>query len=118
MWAVRYIVTPGRGPCPSPPRLKRPNKRLLIARALATKPRIFIMDEATSALDTRTQTIVSESLTALQATRVVIAHRLSTIVKADCIYYIDKGRVVQSGTYAELMRQGGPFSEQARRQLS
>jgi ABC-type bacteriocin/lantibiotic exporter with double-glycine peptidase domain len=93
-------------------------QRLLIARALATKPRIFIMDEATSALDTHTQTIVSESLAALQATRVVIAHRLSTIVKADCIYYIDKGRVVQSGTYAELMRQGGPFAEQARRQLA
>jgi len=86
-------------------------QRLLIARALAPKPRIFIMDEATSALDTHTQTIVSESLAALQATRIVIAHRLSTIVKADCIYYIDKGRVVQSGTYAELMRQGGPFAE-------
>jgi len=49
--------------------------------------------------------------------RVVIAHRLSTIVRADCIYYIEKGRLVQSGTYAELMRQGGPFAEQARRQL-
>ncbi len=92
-------------------------QRLMIARAIARKPRILFFDEATSALDNRTQAIVSEGLTKLKATRVVIAHRLSTIINADRIHVLDGGQLVQSGTYAELMALPGPFQELARRQL-
>ena len=93
-------------------------QRLLIARALVSKPRLLLLDEATSALDNPNQALVSASLERLSATRVVIAHRLSTIVNADCIYVLDEGRIVQSGAYAELMRQRGPFAELAKRQLA
>jgi ATP-binding cassette subfamily C protein len=93
-------------------------QRLLIARAIVKKPRIIFFDEATSALDNRTQAIVSESLEKLEATRVVIAHRLSTIMNADRIYVIDQGRIVQSGTYDELINQAGIFAELARRQIA
>lgn len=93
-------------------------QRLMIARAIASKPRILLFDEATSALDNRTQAIVSSSLEALMATRIVIAHRLSTIMNADRIYVLEAGRVVQSGTYAELMEQEGPFRALAHRQLA
>jgi NHLM bacteriocin system ABC transporter ATP-binding protein len=92
-------------------------QRLLIARALVNKPRLLYFDEATSALDNRTQDIVSRSLESIQATRVVIAHRLSTIINADRIYVLEGGRLVQSGTYAELMKQPGPFAELAKRQV-
>lgn len=92
-------------------------QRLLIARALVNKPRLLYFDEATSALDNRTQDIVSRSLEGIQATRVIIAHRLSTIINADRIYVLDGGRLVQSGTYAELMKQPGPFAELAKRQV-
>lgn len=92
-------------------------QRLLIARALVNRPRILFFDEATSALDNRTQDIVSRSLETLQATRVVIAHRLSTIMKADRIYVFDKGRIVQVGTYTELINTPGQFAELARRQM-
>lgn len=92
-------------------------QRLLIARAIVSKPRILLFDEATSALDNRAQAQVSASLERLQATRIVIAHRLSTIVNADHIFVIDAGRVVQSGTYAELTRQRGLFAELTRRQM-
>ncbi len=91
-------------------------QRLLIARALVHKPRILFFDEATSALDNRTQKIISESIESLHATRVVIAHRLSTIQHADRIYVMDRGKVVQSGTFAELMAQPGLFAELAARQ--
>ncbi|HBY97043.1 MAG TPA: NHLP bacteriocin export ABC transporter permease/ATPase subunit [Chloroflexi bacterium] len=93
-------------------------QRLLIARAIVNKPRILFFDEATSALDNRTQALVSKSLERLSATRVVVAHRLSTIINADRIFVIASGRVVQSGRYAELMREGGLFAELARRQLA
>lgn len=93
-------------------------QRLLIARAIVHKPRIILFDEATSALDNRTQAIVSHSLRALNATRVVIAHRLSTVIRADRIYVLDKGSLVQSGSYDELMAQGGLFTQMAKRQLS
>ncbi len=92
-------------------------QRLLIARAIVTRPRILFFDEATSALDNRTQSIVSESLERLRSTRVVIAHRLSTIQHADRIIVLHQGKIVQSGTYAELMRQGGVFADMARRQI-
>lgn len=93
-------------------------QRLMIARAIVHKPRILYMDEATSALDNRTQSIVSESLDRLQATRIVVAHRLSTIVNADRIYVMDAGRIVESGTYDELLEKDGLFSSLAKRQIA
>lgn len=93
-------------------------QRLLIASALVRKPGIIFFDEATSALDNRTQEVVSKSLEQLQSTRIVIAHRLSTIRKADRIYCLDKGRIVQSGSYEELMAQEGFFKELASRQIA
>jgi NHLM bacteriocin system ABC transporter ATP-binding protein len=92
-------------------------QRLLIARALVSKPPILIFDEATSALDNRTQAIVSESLKRLKATRILVAHRLSTLRSADRIYVIEKGRVIQEGTYDQLVKQPGMFARLARRQL-
>lgn len=92
-------------------------QRLLIARALANKPRILFFDEATSALDNRTQEIVSASLEDLRVTRVVIAHRLSTIMNANQIHVFDRGRIVQSGTYERLIKQPGPFANLAKRQM-
>lgn len=92
-------------------------QRLLIARALVSKPKIILMDEATSALDNRTQGIVTESLDRMNATRIVIAHRLSTIRNADRIYVVESGRVVQVGTFDELLQQEGLFARLAARQL-
>ncbi len=93
-------------------------QRLLIARAIVKKPRIVIFDEATSALDSKTQATVSQSLEDLDATRIVIAHRLSTIANADRIYVLQDGRVVQHGTYDQLIHQKGLFADLARRQLA
>jgi NHLM bacteriocin system ABC transporter ATP-binding protein len=93
-------------------------QRLLIARAIVNRPRIVFFDEATSALDNRTQEIVSKSLEGLAATRVVIAHRLSTIVNADRIYVLQGGRLVESGTYRELIQRRGLFAALARRQIA
>jgi len=92
-------------------------QRLAIARAVATAPRLLLFDEATSALDNATQAIVTATLAELNATRIVIAHRLSTIVGADSIIVLEAGRVVQQGTYADLMARDGLFAELARRQL-
>ncbi|HMQ35496.1 MAG TPA: ATP-binding cassette domain-containing protein, partial [Chloroflexaceae bacterium] len=92
-------------------------QRILLARALARRPRILLLDEATSALDNLAQATVAESLARLAVTRVVIAHRLSTIRAADRIVVLDGGRIVQSGTYAELIARDGPFARLARRQL-
>jgi ABC-type bacteriocin/lantibiotic exporter with double-glycine peptidase domain len=93
-------------------------QRVLIARALILKPAIVIFDEATSALDNRTQEIVTESLKRLRATRILVAHRLSTIRHADCIYVIDKGKVVQQGPYEELASQPGLFASLVKRQTA
>jgi NHLM bacteriocin system ABC transporter ATP-binding protein len=91
-------------------------QRLIIARALALRPRILLFDEATSALDNRTQAIVSESLDRLKVTRIVVAHRLSTIRNADRIYVMQNGRVVQQGDFEELATQPGLFSQLIQRQ--
>ncbi len=93
-------------------------QRLLIARAIVHKPRVVFFDEATSALDNRTQAIVSRSLDNIQASRVVIAHRLSTIINADKIVVVDKGKIVQKGTYEELIGQDGLFADLAKRQIA
>jgi ATP-binding cassette subfamily C protein len=93
-------------------------QRLLIARAIVHKPRLLLFDEATSALDSRTHEIVTESLERLSTTRLVIAHRLSTIAKADRIYVLGRGRIVETGTYRELMHRRGMFATLAQRQLA
>jgi NHLM bacteriocin system ABC transporter ATP-binding protein len=92
-------------------------QRLMIARAIVAKPRMLLFDEATSALDNQTQAIVSRSLEALKATRIVIAHRLSTIVNADRIYVVDGGSVAEEGTYQVLLQKDGLFAKLAKRQL-
>ena len=93
-------------------------QRLLIARALAVKPKIMLMDEATSALDNKTQAIVTESLDRLKVTRVVIAHRLSTIRNADRIYVLEAGRMVQHGSFEALAAEPGLFAQLIKRQMA
>lgn len=93
-------------------------QRLLIARAVVSRPRVLLFDEATSALDNRTQAAVSAALDELQATRIVIAHRLSTIRTADRIIVLERGRVVEQGRYDELMARDGLFATLARRQIA
>ncbi len=93
-------------------------QRLLIARALVTKPNILIFDEATSALDNRTQAIVTKSLDSLHATRIIIAHRLSTIRNCDRIFVMDAGRIVESGSFDELVARGGIFANLVKRQTA
>jgi ABC-type bacteriocin/lantibiotic exporter with double-glycine peptidase domain len=92
-------------------------QRVMIARAIARRPRILLLDEATSSLDNQSQAIVSTSLGALNVTRIVIAHRLSTVREADRIVVLVDGKVVQSGTYAELSTVSGVFADFTRRQL-
>jgi NHLM bacteriocin system ABC transporter ATP-binding protein len=92
-------------------------QRVVIARALVGKPRILIFDEATSALDNHTQAIVNATLTNLNLTRIVIAHRLSTVREVDRILVLKQGRIVETGSYDELLARGGTFSELAKQQL-
>lgn len=91
-------------------------QRLMIARAVAPKPRILMFDEATSALDNVTQKKVSEAVDALKCTRIVIAHRLSTIRHADRIIYLEGGKVREEGTYDELIAKNGCFATLVERQ--
>lgn len=91
-------------------------QRIMIARAIAPKPQILMFDEATSALDNITQKMVSESLNNLKCTRIVIAHRLSTIRHCDRIIVLNEGKIVEDGTYEELLEKKGYFSELVERQ--
>lgn len=77
-----------------------------IARAIVTKPKVLLFDEATSALDNITQKHVSDSLKNLKSTRIVIAHRLSTIKECDRIIVLDKGHIIEDGTYQSLSKAG------------
>ena len=91
-------------------------QRLLIARAIVSRPKILLFDEATSALDNKTQRQVSDALDALHCTRIVIAHRLSTVKHCDRILVLDGGKIIEDGTYDELMAKGGFFAELVERQ--
>jgi ABC-type bacteriocin/lantibiotic exporter with double-glycine peptidase domain len=91
-------------------------QRLMIARAVASKPKILILDEATSALDNITQKQVADSLRTLKCTRIVIAHRLSTIKECDRIIMLDGGKIAEDGTYDELIAKNGAFADLVRRQ--
>ena len=91
-------------------------QRLMIARAVAPKPKILIFDEATSALDNKTQKQVSEALDKLKCTRIVVAHRLSTIKHCDRILVLDQGVIQEDGTYDELIAKGGFFASLVERQ--
>lgn len=85
-------------------------QRLGLARALVRKPSLLLLDEATSALDAVTEQRIQEALASLRCTRIVIAHRLSTILEADLILVMDKGQLVEQGSHASLMAQGGLYA--------
>ena len=91
-------------------------QRIMIARAIAPKPNFLIFDEATSALDNRTQKQVSEALDGMGCTRLVIAHRLSTIRHCDRILVLDGGRIIEDGTYEQLIEKNGFFADLVERQ--
>jgi len=94
----------------------RQRQRLMIARAMASRPRIMLLDEATSALDNVTQEIVMRSILGMDVTRVAIAHRLTTVENADRVVVMETGRIVEQGPPAELLRSGGHFAALASRQ--
>jgi ATP-binding cassette, subfamily B, bacterial len=94
-------------------------KRLAIARALLTDPRVLILDEATSELDAASERLVHRSLASLMRGRTVfvIAHRLSTVVHADLIVLLDRGRIVDQGRHADLLGRSGPYRALVEAQL-
>jgi subfamily B ATP-binding cassette protein MsbA len=87
-------------------------QRLAIARALLKDPPLLILDEATSALDAESEDLVQRALEALMRDRtsLVIAHRLATVRRADCILVLDRGRIVERGTHAELLEHRGAYA--------
>lgn len=91
-------------------------QRLMIARAVAPKPRLLLLDEATSALDNITQKQVSEALDKMKCTRIVIAHRLSTIKHCDRILVLEDGKIAEDGKYEELIAKNGIFADLVARQ--
>lgn len=93
-------------------------QRILIARALVGNPRLLVLDEATSALDNISQSLVVETLERQRVTRIVVAHRLSTVRHADRVVVMDAGKVVDEGTFDELLGRPGLFADLAHRQLA
>ncbi|MDO4731592.1 MAG: ATP-binding cassette domain-containing protein [Clostridia bacterium] len=108
---MRTIITEGSGGISGGQK-----QRLMIARAVISKPKILMFDEATSALDNIAQKKVSDALDTLKCTRIVIAHRLSTVRHCDRIIVLDKGKIVEDGTYDELMSKKGCFAGLVERQ--
>jgi subfamily B ATP-binding cassette protein MsbA len=88
-------------------------QRVVLARAVIRKPELLLLDEATSALDNESERFVQDAINNLVHTMtiVVIAHRLSTVRRADNIFVMNDGEIVESGTYNQLMEQGGRFAE-------
>ena len=95
-------------------------QRIAIARAILKDPRLLILDEATSALDNHSEALVQEALERLMAgrTTIVIAHRLTTVERADKIVVLDRGRVVEEGTHADLLARGGLYQRLYTRDLA
>ena len=93
------------------------SQRVTIARSLIRSPRILLLDEATNWLDNENQAEVMNNLAALTSTRIVIAHRLSTLEQADRIYVMQAGKVVQVGSFEELMEIDGAFRDLVKRQI-
>ena len=92
-------------------------QRILIARAMLSDPRILIFDEATSSLDNVSQKAVTRAIEEMHSTRIMIAHRLSTVLHCDRILVMDCGKIVEQGTYEELMHKKGLFYRLANRQI-
>lgn len=84
---------------------------LAFARTVASNPKILILDEATANIDSETEQIVQKSLAKMRQgrTTIAIAHRLSTIQDADCIYVLDKGKIIESGSHETLLKQKGSY---------
>lgn len=94
------------------------SQRIMIARALINSPRVMLLDEATNWLDNDNQANVMDNLAHLRSTRIVIAHRLSTLRQADRIYVMQSGKVIEVGTFEDLMETGETFRELVRRQIA
>ena len=94
-------------------------QRIALARAILRKPELLILDEATSALDTHSEQLIQQAVENIskETTVVVIAHRLSTIVNADYIYVLDMGRIVEDGTYSDLVKANGYFNNMVKLQM-
>ena len=95
-------------------------QRLALARVILKNPRILVLDEATSHLDSESEALIQDALKTVMAgrTSIVIAHRLSTILAADQILVLDRGRIIESGTHAQLIERDGLYASLYRTQFS